>query len=204
MKPSGRNTLRRRRWRGDNGGLDGARSDPSGLQFPDRVLRIEEEEGDAKIGTVVAGSGVVAREIVVVVVEGYGHSAHERFDASDVMIASRGLGGIILEHATMDDVGDGTLHLRGSVPVFVKYDRNGMGEGDVYGLLYHPGVFYGRRGTTNESRDDDDDGEVGKDGNGSDDGERRESLLRTIAPFQWYASILRTTLDSVPVLHCQW
>lgn len=123
---------------------------------------------------------------------------------ANVMIASRGLGGIILEHATMDDVGDGTLHLRGSVPVFVKYDRNGMGEGDVYGLLYHPGVFYGRRGTTNESRDDDDDGEVGKDGNGSDDGERRESLLRTIAPFQWYASILRTTLDSVPVLHCQW
>ena len=26
--------------------------------------------------------------------------------------------------------------------------------------------------------------------------------MRTIAPFQWYASILRTTLDSDPVLHC--
>ncbi len=74
---------------------------------------------------------------------------------ANAMIASRGLGGIILEHAMMDDVGDGTLHLRGSVPVFVKYDRNGMGEGDVYGLLYHQGVFYGRRGRTNESRDDD-------------------------------------------------
>ena len=37
--------------------------------------------------------------------------------------------------------------------------------------------------------------------NAADD-ERQKQLLKAIAPFQWYASILRTTLDSDPVLHC--
>jgi hypothetical protein len=34
------------------------------------------------------------------------------------------------------------------------------------------------------------------------DDERQKEFLKAIAPFQWYASILRTTLDSDPVLHC--
>jgi hypothetical protein len=61
-------------------------------------------------------------------------------------------------------------------------------------LLYHPGVFYGRRSTTIA-------GEAP--GDGIDEEERlRTTTMKTMAPFEWYASILRATLDSDPVLHC--
>lgn len=64
-------------------------------------------------------------------------------------------------------------------------------------MLYHPGVFYGRRSTT-----------IAREapGGGIDDEEeerlRTTTMKKTMAPFEWYASILRATLDSDPVLHC--
>jgi hypothetical protein len=55
----------------------------------------------------------------------------------------------------------------------MSQDINGKGRGegkggDVCGLLYHPGVFYGRRGTTIESRNKHDKGKEEKDGDGND------------------------------------
>jgi len=71
----------------------------------------------------------------------------------------------------------GTLHLRGSVPV-PKPNSDG-----IHGILYNPSLFYNRHQVITTK-------------------EERQQLLKTIAPFQWYRGILRTTLDSEPILHC--
>mmetsp|Transcript_12206 Transcript_12206/g.21157 ORF Transcript_12206/g.21157 Transcript_12206/m.21157 type:complete len:498 (-) Transcript_12206:64-1557(-) len=103
------------------------------------------------------------------------------------MEASHGLGGILLENANFDDLG-GMLHLRGSVPVPVAeahLSQSTEDEGpELHGILYNPAVFYNRHLPINN------------------DSERRDQLLRSAAPFQWYTSILQTTLNSDPILHC--
>lgn len=97
------------------------------------------------------------------------------------MKASAGRGGIFLERANLDDMG-GTLHLRGAIPVPSSDDPTAL-----YGILYNPALFYNRH----EPLHDDD-----------DDATRRQALLRKIAPFQWYKSILEKTLSSEPIMHC--
>ncbi|KAL9183944.1 hypothetical protein ACHAXT_002030 [Thalassiosira profunda] len=101
------------------------------------------------------------------------------------MEASYGLGGILLENANLDDLGS-TLYLRGSVPVPASGGDVGAHDNpELHGILYNPAVFYGRHLSI-----------------GEDDAERRLQLRKTIAPFQWYQSILQTTLASEPILHC--
>lgn len=96
------------------------------------------------------------------------------------MKASHGLGGILLENANADDMG-GTLHLRGCTPVM--YDNeDDVDEPSFHGVLYNPSVFYNRHIPMNT--------------------DEKNRLLKTIAPFQWFSSILQSTLDSEPILHC--
>jgi len=120
------------------------------------------------------------------------------------MKASHGLGGILLENATIDDLG-GTLHMRGGVPVPMMISSEGDPEDttteeqqQLHGVLYNPAVFYNRHlplntNTTNNNKEEEEEEEVK---------ERKHQLLKTIAPFQWYTSILRSTLSSDPILHC--
>lgn len=107
---------------------------------------------------------------------------------SAALKASANLGGVLLEKAKLDDLGD-TLHLRGGVPVPTGTTE----DGELYGILYNPAVFYhGQFGTSIEEQ------QQRKEGNPH----RDEQLRKTMAPFQWYQSILATTLRSDPVLHC--
>lgn len=101
------------------------------------------------------------------------------------MVASNGRGGILLENARVDDLGR-TLHMKGSVPIPIA------NSDELYGILYNPALHYESRSSSSIMADTDD----------AADDERQKQLLKAIAPFQWYASILRTTLDSDPVLHC--
>ena len=105
------------------------------------------------------------------------------FDAA--MVASNGRGGILIQNARVDDLG-GTLHMKGSVPIPIA------NSDELYGILYNPALHYESRSSSNTMVDTDD----------VADDERQKEFLKAIAPFQWYASILRTTLDSDPVLHC--
>ncbi len=98
------------------------------------------------------------------------------------MEASQGLGGILLQNANQDDIGS-TLHLKGCIPVTSNPNTTDNDDCEFYGILYNPALFYNRQ-QQQQSR------------------EEREKLLKTIAPFQWYSSILRTTLSSEPILHC--
>jgi hypothetical protein len=112
------------------------------------------------------------------------------------MQASHGLGGILLENANLDDLG-GSLHLRGGIPVPIMAEEEGDRKDieqqqqpsppQLHGVLYNPAVFYNRHLPLHNDHD----------GN-----ERKHQLLKTIAPFQWYTSILKTTLNSDPILHC--
>ena len=92
------------------------------------------------------------------------------------MQASAGRGGILLENADLDDMG-GNLHLKGAIPVPSLHDST-----ILYGMLYNPALFYERHEPPNV--------------------ERRQGLLKKIAPFQWYKSIMETTLESEPIMHC--
>lgn len=92
------------------------------------------------------------------------------------MQASAGRGGILLENANLDDMG-GKLHLRGAIPVPSLHDSTVL-----HGMLYNPALFYERYEPFNL--------------------ERRQRLLKKIAPFQWYKSIMETTLESEPIMHC--
>ena len=112
------------------------------------------------------------------------------------MEISCGLGGILLENANLDDLSS-TLYLRGALPVPIMEGRempeqsavtnndDEPPEQELHGILYNPAVFYNRHIPLTK-----------------DDTERRHQLLKTIAPFQWYTSILQTTLNSDPILHC--
>ena len=106
------------------------------------------------------------------------------------MKASNGLGGIFLENAKIDDMG-GTLHLRGAIPVPSLEDPN-----LIHGVIYNPAIFYGRydRELLGDGQDEN--------GNNDEYDDRRSDLLKKIAPFQWYKSIMETTLESEPILHC--
>mmetsp|Transcript_28219 Transcript_28219/g.56775 ORF Transcript_28219/g.56775 Transcript_28219/m.56775 type:complete len:514 (-) Transcript_28219:202-1743(-) len=107
------------------------------------------------------------------------------------MKASHGLGGVLLENASIDDLG-GTLHMRGGVPVPIMVEEGNPQEDteqQLHGVLYNPAVFYNRHLPLNSNNDE-------------QDKERKQQLLKTIAPFQWYTSILKQTLNSDPILHC--
>jgi len=97
------------------------------------------------------------------------------------MTTSHNLGGIFLENATIEDIG-GTLHLRGAMPVTASKSSLSS-ELNIHGVLYNPALFYNRNvpAFTPESK---------------------KKLLKIIAPFQWYSSILERTLRSEPILHC--
>eukprot|EP00977_Amphora_coffeiformis_P022815 scaffold11584_cov160-Amphora_coffeaeformis.AAC.1 len=94
------------------------------------------------------------------------------------MKASNGKGGVFLENANLDDLG-GRLHLRGAIPVTSEEYPD-----KLYGILYNPALFYNRFDGPLETKQD------------------QLQLLQKIAPFQWYKSILETTLNSEPILHC--
>ncbi|KAK1740270.1 hypothetical protein QTG54_009220 [Skeletonema marinoi] len=109
------------------------------------------------------------------------------------MKASHGLGGVLLENSSIDDLG-GTLHMRGGVPVPIMVEEGNPQEDteqQLHGVLYNPAVFYNRHLPLNNNNNHD-----------KDDKERKQQLLKTIAPFQWYTSILKQTLNSDPILHC--
>ena len=57
----------------------------------------------------------------------------------------------------------------------------------LHGILYNPAVFYNRHLPLKDDEHD---------------RERKQQVLKTIAPFQWYTSILKQTLNSDPILHC--
>ena len=102
---------------------------------------------------------------------------HERIYKA-AMEASQGHGGILLNNANEDDMG-GTLHLRGSIPILSE-DGN-----DFYGILYNPAIFYNRYEPIQSKSQT-----------------HEQQILKAISPFQWYSSILRSTLSSEPILHC--
>ncbi|KAL3769424.1 hypothetical protein ACHAWU_008833 [Discostella pseudostelligera] len=122
------------------------------------------------------------------------------------MEASHGLGGILLLNATLDDLGS-ILHLRGSVPVPYYTNNTNMdapkGErwrrkNRLHGVLYNPSVFYNDlRIASCETTTATDNENINN--HHQDDDDR---LRRTMASYQWYSSILSTTLNSEPVLHC--
>jgi hypothetical protein len=108
------------------------------------------------------------------------------------MKVSHGLGGILLENANLDDLG-GTLHMRGGIVVPIDDEEDDNNESSsLHGILYNPAVFYNRHLPLNNNNNNND----------QNDKERRLQLLKTIAPFQWYTSILKQTLNSEPILHC--
>lgn len=132
-------------------------------------------------------------------IDHYESTINPSADDNDVytaaMKASHGLGGILLENANLDDLG-GTLHLRGSVPVPVEGaehvaiqsttpEEEDEADPELHGILYNPAVFYNRHFAID-----------------TDDSDRRKQLRKSLAPFQWYSSILRTTTNSDPILHC--
>ena len=124
------------------------------------------------------------------------------------MEASNNLGGILLENASLDDLG-GTLHMRGSVPVPItktfeqsstamanemSFDTD-ITEQQLWGILFHPAIFVHNKHTSTETTDS-------SIATKEQQKYRKQQILQTMAPFQWYASILRTTLNSEPILHC--
>ena len=110
---------------------------------------------------------------------GVDKDVHERIYKA-AMEASQGHGGILLNNANEDDMG-GTLHLRGSIPILSE-DGN-----DFYGILYNPAIFYNRYEPIQSK---------------SKSQTHEQKILKAISPFQWYSSILRSTLSSEPILHC--
>ena len=109
------------------------------------------------------------------------------FDGNDhtyeaVMEASHGHNGIFIQNVNKGDMG-GTLHLRGSVPILSRVDNDYDSNTNAFhGILYNPVIFYKRHHPIKSSAE-------------------RQQIFKTIAPFQWYSSILRTTLSSEPILH---
>ncbi len=107
-----------------------------------------------------------------------------------VMEVTNGLGGILLENANENDMG-GTLHLRGAIPIITNQKG---GENGEMGILYNPAIFYERESYSEDAKAEDDADELIT--------QKRRELQKKVAPFQWYASILRTTLNSDPIFHC--
>ena len=130
------------------------------------------------------------------------------------MEASNNVGGILLENASLDDLG-GTLHMRGSVPVPItktseqaytatanemSFDTDITGQQQqqqqqLWGILYNPAIFVCNKHLFTETTDS-------SINTKEQQQYRKQQILQTMAPFQWYASILRTTLNSEPILHC--
>jgi hypothetical protein len=104
---------------------------------------------------------------------------------SSIMTLSKGQGGIFLENANEDDL-TGVLNLRGAIPIVSPSPSlldSDSDSGKIHGILYNPALFYNKYSPIKTD-------------------EERKKVLKTIAPFQWYESILRTTINSEPVLHC--
>jgi hypothetical protein len=117
---------------------------------------------------------------------------------SDIITASNGYGGIFLENANVNDFNDGILHLRGAIPIPMSLSSNStinsesVAEPEFHGILYNPYLFYNQpelKSSTPPSTS-------------TTTSTEPNPLLKTIAPFQWYKSILQTTLSSDPIFHC--
>ncbi len=103
---------------------------------------------------------------------------------SSIMEITKGQGGIFLQNAQEEDLGD-ILHLRGAIPIPIPIPSTPSEQSkSMHGILYNPSLFYNRYDPIHETT------------------EGRKQLLKTIAPFQWYKSILETTLNSEPIFHC--
>lgn len=117
-----------------------------------------------------------------------GHNNMNEQLLSDIMIASKGQGGIFLENANEDDLSS-VLHLRGSIPVVMNTCTSQSSletnTNSIHGILYNPSLFYNRLEVNNKPSS-----------------EEKQQILKTIAPFQWFKSILQTTLNSEPIFHC--
>ena len=82
-------------------------------------------------------------------------------------------GGVLLEGANENDFAS-LLHLRGAI---IEED----------GILYCPQTYYSEKHNSMLS---------------TDESERRDKLIRTVAPFLWYRAVLEQTLSAEPVLYC--
>ena len=105
------------------------------------------------------------------------HKSEDDLIFKSAMNVTNGIGGIFLENANIEDLG-GTLHLRGAIPVPSLENPD-----KLYGIIYNSAIFYNRYIPLETE-------------------ESRLQLAKTIAPFQWYKSIMETTLQSEPVMHC--
>lgn len=115
------------------------------------------------------------------------------------MEVSHGLGGILLENANENDMG-GTLHLRGCIPVPMPMNAT-TATTNLYGILYNPAVYYSHRAQSTLTATG-----TGTATTDTNLDRQDESMTNhhqtTISQFQWYASILQSTLQSEPILHC--
>lgn len=109
------------------------------------------------------------------------------------MQVSHGLGGILLENANVHDLG-GTLHLRGCIPVPVCATSE---HSDLYGILYNPAIYYNHRAPNTH-----DASHINSNHITPHEQTSTTTNKKTISQFQWYASILQSTLNSEPILHC--
>lgn len=120
-----------------------------------------------------------------------------------IMSSTQGRGGIFLENANENDL-NGVLNLRGATPITTSctVPRTTTTSKDeivndikLHGMLYNPYLFYNKQPTPNTKS-------TTAPSFNNENNERILQLQKTIAPFQWYKSILQTTLDSEPIFHC--
>jgi len=182
-------------------GLKGAKGPRRlGRWSPDPKLLLNSiKSADADTPTVATGDGIQIQCLNEI--DCYNDSASTSTDEdgtvteeilSSIIEISKGQGGIFLHNANEEDLGD-ILHLRGAIPITSPIpstpsteliNNNTVQDRIFHGILYNPSLFYNRYDPINQTT------------------EGRKQLLKTIAPFQWYKSILETTLNSEPIFHC--
>eukprot|EP00557_Chaetoceros_sp_GSL56_P002087 CAMPEP_0176498912 /NCGR_PEP_ID=MMETSP0200_2-20121128/12614_1 /TAXON_ID=947934 /ORGANISM="Chaetoceros sp., Strain GSL56" /LENGTH=461 /DNA_ID=CAMNT_0017897231 /DNA_START=246 /DNA_END=1631 /DNA_ORIENTATION=+ len=143
-----------------------------------RLLHLAHDHNQEEVkGIIVLGENVKRRATNIHIDASNQHSTI--YQAA--MEVSHGLGGILLENANENDMG-GTLHLRGSIPVPAVRSATAGKISELYGILYNPALYYNNDNRTSSSNNNNND--------------------KTISQYQWYASILQTTLQSEPIFHC--
>ena len=140
----------------------------------------------------------------------------------DIIQASNGKGGIFLHNAKLEDLNN-ILHLRGAIPVIKTSIQSSSSsssssllsddnvnkedqEQEIHGVLYNPYLFYNNKRPYKDSNtilDNDTNDKNEQDlQQQQQQQQQKQHLLKTIAPFQWYKSILQTTTNSEPIFHC--
>ena len=125
--------------------------------------------------------------------EVYDDSENDRKLYSKIMSITNGHGGIFLENANEQDL-NGLLNLRGAIPITSNEAHSANNDQHeqqhtqsdgitVHGMLYNPSLFYEKFEPVTSTN-------------------QKQKLIKTIAPFQWYKSILETTIASEPIFHC--